>query len=75
MEKNLPQLIQEIVESHYDLIWTANVKNATDIDEFEKWAATMAKSHAGITLRYMYTEDEFEKAYNESLTAGANSVD
>ena len=64
MENNVQTLIQEIVESHYDLIWTNNVKNATNIEEFEAWAATMAKLHASVTLRYMFTEDEFEQAYN-----------
>lgn len=64
MENNVQTLIQEIVEAHYDIIWTNNVKNATNIEEFEAWAATMAKMHASATLRYMFTEDEFEKAYN-----------
>ncbi len=64
--ENIPQLIKEIVEHHYNLIWETNVKTATDIDEFEKWAMQMAKMHASVTLRYLYTEDEFEKAYNET---------
>ena len=66
-EQNIQTLIQTIVETHYDLIWTANVKSATNIDEFEAWATQMAKAHAGVTLRFMFSEDEFEKAYNESI--------
>lgn len=66
-EQNIQTLIQQIVETHYDLIWTANVKNATNIEEFEQWATTMAKAHGGVTLRFMFAEDEFEKAYNESI--------
>ena len=69
MEQNIPQLIKEIVEHHYHLIWETNVKNSTDIDDFEKWAAMMAKMHAGVTLRYMFEADEFEQAYNESINA------
>lgn len=70
-ENNIKTLIQQIVESHYDLIWTMNIKNATDVDEFEAWAKTMAKSHASITLRFMYSEDEFEQLYLASVDESA----
>lgn len=66
-EKNVQTLIQEIAEHHLDAIWTTNVKNATNIEEFEQWANTMAKIHTGITLRFMFEEDEFEQAWAKSI--------
>ena len=73
--KELPQLIKECIEHHYNVIWENNVRTATDIDQFEKWAATMAKLHASVTLRFLYTEDEFEQAYNATIEPTADQVD
>lgn len=59
-EKVLPQLIKEVIEHHHDLLWSQNVKNATNIEEFEKWCAISARNHAVITLKYLFTDEEFE---------------
>lgn len=74
MEQNnpLPKLIAEIIEHHKDLLWTQNVKNATNIDDFETWCTTMAQMHAVITLKYLFTEEEFENLQNESTEPSAN---
>lgn len=53
-------IIEKIVELHYDLAWTQNVKNTTNIEEFEKWCLITAQSHAAITLKFMFDEEDFK---------------
>ena len=75
MENNVQKLIAEIIEHHKQLLWEKNVQNVTNPDEFETWCTTMAQMHAVITLKYLFTEDEFstlQDEANESTDASAN---
>jgi len=75
IDKALPQLIKEIIEHHKDALWNSNVKTATDIEAFEKWCDITAKQHVVITLKYLFTEEEFKTLENESAKLNANRVD